>query len=146
MKVSDELRIFPDAYLQGTVRVGFGFADPPQPFRFRLSGLHSFSPPLTLHEIVGDLGLEIPVFGELPYNLLNVAMVDRMRSRLFLAGGIGLTRLDVFGTTLPRIEAGIEQIVDLSTLGGLLSLRVRVGVATPVVGKGVPTFYARVSL
>ena len=143
---SDELRVFPGAYLQGSARIGLGFAEPPKPFRFRLSGLHSFSPPSTVHEIVGDLGFEILVVGELPYNLLNVAMVDRMRSRLFLAGGIGWTTLVEFGKTSPSIEAGIEQIIDLSTLGGLLSLRARVGVATPVMGRGVPVFYAQISL
>ena len=143
---SDELRVFPGAYLQGSARIGLGFAEPPKPFRFRLSGLHSFSPPSTVHEIVGDLGFEILVVGEMPYNLLNVAMVDRMRSRLFLAGGIGWTTLVEFGKTSPSIEAGIEQIIDLSTLGGLLSLRARVGVATPVMGRGVPVFYAQISL
>jgi hypothetical protein len=143
---SDELRVFPGMYLQGSASVGFGFADPPKPFRFQLSGLRSFSPPLTLHEIVGDLGFEIPAFGDMPYNLLNLAMVDRMRSRLFLAGGIGWTTLDEFGTTSPYMEAGIEQIIDLSTLGGLLSLQVRLGVATPLMGQGVPVFYARLSL
>ena len=146
VSASDELRVFPGAYLQGSARAGLGFADPPKPFRFRLSGLHSFSPPSTVHEIVGDLGFEIPAFEEMPYNLFNVAMVDRMRTRLFLAGGIGWTTLDEFGTTSPCIEAGIEQIIDLSTLGGLLSLRARVGVATPVMGEGVPVFYARFSL
>ena len=143
---SDELRVFPGAYLQGSARIGLGFAEPPKPFRFRLSGLHSFSPPSTVHEIVGDLGFEILVVGEMPYNLLNVAMVDRMRSRLFLAGGIGWTTLVEFGKTSPSVEAGIEQIIDLSTLGGLLSLRARVGVATPVMGRGVPVFYAQISL
>ena len=143
---SDELRVFPGAYLQGSARLGLGFADPPKPFRFRLSGLHSFSPPSTVHEIVGELGLEIPVVGEMPYNLFNVAMVDRTQSRLFLAGGIGWTTLDEFGTTSPCVEAGIEQIIDLSTLGGLLSLSVRVGVATPVMGQGMSVFYARFSL
>jgi hypothetical protein len=143
---SDELRVLPGVYLQGNAGIGFGFADPPKPFRFRLSGLRSFSPPLTLHEIAGDLGFEVPSVGEMPYNLLNVAMVDRMRSRLFLAGGIGWTTLDEFGTTSPYIEAGIEQIIDLSTLGGLLSLRVRLGVTTPLMGQGVPVFYALLSL
>ncbi len=143
---SDELRVFPGAYLQGSVWFGFGFADPPTPFLFQLTGLHSFSPPPTAHEIVGKLGLEIPVVAELPYNLLNLAMVDATRSRLFVAGGIGWTSLDEFGTTSPYMEVGVEQIVDLSTLGGLLSLQVQVGVATPVMGAGTPVLYVRVSL
>ena len=143
---SDELRVFPGAYLQGSARFGLGFADPPTPFRFRLTGLHAFSPPPTAHELVGRLGLEIPVVAETPYNLFNLAMIDATRSRLFVAGGIGWTSLGEFGTTSPYMEAGIEQIVDLSTLGGLLSLQVQVGVATPVMGEGVPVLYARVSL
>ena len=143
---SDELRVFPGTYLQGTARLGVGFADPPEPFRFRLTGLHSFSVPPTDHEAVGELALEILVTSDMPYNLLNVAMVDRMSSRLVVAGGIGWTSLDEFGTTSPCIEAGIEQIVDLSTLGGLLTLRLRVGVATPVMGRGTSVFYAWLSL
>jgi hypothetical protein len=143
---SDELRLFPGTYLQGSARFGLGFADPPTPFRFRLTGLHAFSPPPTTHELVGRLGLEVPVVAELPYNLFSLAMVDATRSRLFIAGGIGWTSLDEFGTTSPCMEAGIEQIVDLSTLGGLLSLQVQVGVATPVMGAGVTVLYARVSL
>ena len=142
----DELRLFPGAYLQGSARIGLGFANPPKPLRFRLTGLHSFSPTSTAHEIVGELGLEIPVATKMPYNLLNVAMVDATKSRLFLAGGIGWTTLEEFGTTSPYMEAGIEQIVDLSTLGGLLSLRLQIGVATPVMGAGAPTLFARVSL
>jgi len=146
ISAADELRIFPGAYVQGAARAGLGFANPPDPLRFRLAGLRSFSPPPTDHEVVGELGLEVPIATDMPYNLLNVAMVDRMSTRLFLAGGTGWTSLDEFGTTTPYIEAGVEQIVDLSTLGGLLSLRLRVGVATPVVGKGAPAFYARLSL
>ncbi len=143
---SDELRLSAGAYLQGSARLGLGFGDPPEVFRFRLSGLHSFSPPSTLHEIVGKLAVEVPAAGELPYNLLNLAMVDRMRSRLFLAGGFGWTTLDEFGKTSPYMEGGIEQIVDLSTLGGLLSFQVRLGVATPVMGPGATVFYAQVFL
>ena len=143
---SDELRLFPGTYLRGSARFGLGFADPPTPFRFRLTGLHAFSPPPTPHELVGRLGLEVPVVAEMPYNLFSLVMVDATRSRLFVAGGIGWTSLDEFGTTSPCMEAGIEQIVDLSTLGGLLSLQVQVGVATPVMGAGVTVLYARVSL
>ncbi len=146
LQASDELRILPGAYLQGSVRIGLGFADPPEPLRFRLTGLRSFSPPPTLHEMVGTVGLEIPIDGEMPYNLLNLAMIDAMRSRVFFAGGFGWTTLDEFGTTSPYVEAGIEQILDLSTLGGLLSLRVHVGVTTPLLRLGVPVIYARVSL
>jgi len=144
--VHDELRILPGAYLLGTVQLGLGFSDPPEPFRFRLDGLHCFSPPTTDHELFGRLALEVPAVGQLPYNLLNLAMVDDMRSRLFIAGGIGWTTPDEFGTTSPYVEAGIEQILDLSTLGGLLSFQVRLGVATPVMGRGLTVFYARVSL
>ena len=143
---SDELRLFPGAYLQGSVGIGLGFGDPPEPFRFRLTGLRSFDPPATDHEFVGKLALDVAIASDLPYNLINVAMVDALRSRLFLAGGRGWTRLGEFGTTSPYIEAGIEQIFDLSTLGGLWSLQLRVGVATPVMGRGATAFYVQLSL
>ncbi len=147
VEAGDELRLFAGGYLRGTARFGIGFGDPPEPLRFRLTGLRAFSPPSTAHELVGRLGIELPAgIGDMPYNLLNLAMIDRTRSRLFVAGGIGWTSLERFGTTSPSIEAGIEQIVDLSTLGGLLSFQVRLGVATPVIGRGATVFFVRFSL
>ena len=143
---SDELRILPDVYIRGALQLGVGFGDPPKPFRFRLTTLHSFSAPAMLHEIVGQLALETPAAGGLPYNVLSLAMIDRTRSRLFIAGGTGWTTPDEFGKTSPCIEAGIEQIVDLSTLGGLLSLQAQFGVSTPVLGRGATVFYARLTL
>ena len=144
-EASDELRIVPNLYLQGALELGLGFNSPPEPFRFRLSSLHSFAPASTDHELVGEIALDIAENSEMPYNLLNVAMIDGTHSRLVVAGGLGWTRPDEFGTTSPYIEAGIEQIFDLSTLGGLLSLRLRVGVATPVLGRGTTVFYVRLS-
>jgi hypothetical protein len=73
-------------------------------------------------------------------------MVDAARARLFVRGGVGWTTLGGSGTTSAGLEAGIEQIVDLSTLGGLLSFAVRAGVATPLLGAGRTAVYVDISL
>jgi hypothetical protein len=39
----------------------------------------------------------------------------------------------------------MEQTIELSTLGGLLSLSARIGVATPILGEGVTTLYGSIS-
>jgi len=143
---TDELRVLARVYLQGSTQIGVSFGSPPAPFRFRLAALHAFLRSGTTHEIVAGLKFEVPILGELPYNLFNLVMIDRIRSRLYVAGGLGWTTPDEFGTTSPCIEAGIEQVFDLSTLGGLLSLQAEIGVATPLLGQGVTVLYARLSL
>jgi hypothetical protein len=73
-------------------------------------------------------------------------MIDRVGTRLFLTAGAGWTSLDEFGTTSPSIEAGMEQIIELSTLGGLISMTARIGIATPVLGEGATILYGNISL
>jgi len=142
----DELRLLPGVYLQGAARVGFGFGELPRTLYDRPSGLHAFSFNRTPHVACAKLAFEIPDARSRPYNLLNLAMVDRARGRLFATAGAGWTTLDEFSTTSPSVEAGIEQIIELSTLGGLLPLTLQIGVATPVVGDGTTVLYAQLSL
>ncbi len=71
--------------------------------------------------------------------------MDRVYSRLFVTAGAGWTSPDEFSTTSPNIEAGMEQIIELSTLGGLISLTAQIGVSTPVLGEGVTTLYGSIS-
>jgi hypothetical protein len=72
-------------------------------------------------------------------------MIDGSRSRLFITAGASWTNPDEFGTTSPSIEAGMEQLFDLSTLGGLISLTAQIGIATPILGEGITTLYGGVS-
>jgi len=143
----DEIRIAPRAYLNGGVFLGFSVGELPSALRFRFTELHA-SPLLPAErKLSGILSLELPPEEEtLPYNLFNLAMVDRKRTRLYIAGGVGWTTLIDFGKTSPGVEVGLEELVDLSTLGGLLPLSLRLGVATPIVGKGATVFYAEFSL
>jgi len=97
------------------------------------------------NKLTGRVSLEL-AGGDTPYNVANLAMLDGFRTRLFLAGGLGWTSPSEFGTTAPSVEAGIEQILELSTLGGLLPVSVRLGVATPIKGSGTTVFYVGVSL
>jgi len=142
----DELRVFPGVYLQGTGFLGFSSGDVPQSLLFDFDELVSVAPSPVPNKLSASLQLEFPSAVGLPYNLFNLAMIDGQCLRVYVAGGVGWTSVGRFGTTSPSVEAGIEEEFDLSTLGGLLSLSVRVGVAVPVTGKPVPAVYVGFSL
>jgi hypothetical protein len=142
----DELRVFPGVYLQGTGFLGFSSGDVPQSLLFDFDELVSVAPSPVPNKLSASLQLEFPSALGLPYNLLNLAMIDGQCLRVYVAGGVGWTSVGRFGTTSPSVEVGIEEEFDLSTLGGLLSLSVRVGVAVPVTGEPVPAVYVGFSL
>jgi hypothetical protein len=140
----DEIRLLPNFYIQGTGALGISVGPLPSPLRFTFDELHASSLVPAPNKLSGRLDLELTTIGE-PFNVVNVAIAERSRTRLFVAGGLGWTSLEDYGTTIPGVEVGIEQIVELSTLGGLVPFSVRLGVATPVVGVGEPVFYVGVS-
>jgi hypothetical protein len=142
----DELRIFPRVYLQGAVFLGFSFGESPEILRFEFDELRASPPDPSANKASGALVVELPAAGEVPFNVLNLAMIDRSRARFFIVGGIGWTTPSDFCTTSPGLEAGIEQVVDLSTLGGLLPFSARLGVTIPVIGDEEPVFYVEISL
>jgi hypothetical protein len=142
----DELRVFPGIYLQGMGFLGFSSGEVPQSLLFDFGELASAAPPPAPNKLSANLQLEFPSNEDLPYNLLNLAMIDGQCLRIFVAGGVGWTSADRFGTTSPSVEAGMEEEFNLSTLGGLVSLSVRVGVAVPITGEPIPAFYVGVSL
>jgi hypothetical protein len=140
-----DIRVFPGVYLMGTARIGTSTGIVPQPLQFSVSELHSFLLPPSNHVAAAKIALELPSPNALPYSLLHLAMIDGSRSRLFITAGAGWTNPDEFGTTSPSIEAGMEQLFDLSTLGGLISLTAQIGIATPILGEGITTLYGGVS-
>ncbi len=142
----NELRLFPGVYVLGSVRIGISNGDVPRPLRFRASELRCINLSRSNHVAVAKIALELPSPGSLPYSLFHLAMIDRVRARLFLTAGTGWTSLDEFGTNSPSIEAGMEQIIELSTLGGLISMTARIGIATPVLGEGATILYGNISL
>ena len=142
----DELRVFPGIYLQGVGFLGFSSGELPKSLLFGFGELASAAPPPARNKLSASIQLEFPSNEGLPYNLLNLAMIDGQCLRIFVAGGVGWTSADRFGTTSPSVEAGIEEEFDLSTLGGLVSLSVRVGVAVPITGEPIPAFYVGISL
>ena len=142
---SQEWRLAPNAYIEAQARLALSQGDVPSAFRFRASELRSISIPRANHVGALKLTLELPSPGAMPYSLLHLAMMDEVRARFFVTLGQGWTTLDELGTTSPSIEAGMEQIIELSTLGGLLSLTARIGVAIPVAGEGLTTLYGSVS-
>ena len=146
MGTFEEGSLAPGLYLQGTGMIGFSFGTLPEAMRLRFDELHAVDPGASNHKLSGRLALEFPPIAVEPFNLLNLAMLDGQRTRLFLAGGAGWTTLGDFSTTSHRLEAGIEQQLDLSTLGGLLTFSARIGVAVPVEGDGAPVLYVQFSL
>jgi hypothetical protein len=142
----DELRIFPGVYLQGTGFLGFGLGDLPNRLLFTFDDLRSVTLPAAANKLSGSISIELPIMGDVPYDLFNLAMIDGQRTRLYATAGIRWTSLGQFGKTSPGIEVGIEQIFDLSTLGGLLPLTATVGVAAPLQGELKPVLYVSVSL
>ena len=141
----DEVRLVPGVYLMGNARIGLSNRNASQPLQFRTSELHC-TPLSQFNDIaVAKVSIELPSIDSLPYSLFHLAMIDGVRSRLFVTAGAGWTSPDGFGTTSPSIEAGMEQIIELSTLGGLLSLSARIGLATPVLGGGITALYGSIS-
>jgi hypothetical protein len=140
-----ELRLSPGSYLSANARIGISNGPVPQPLQFSVSELRSVPLPRANHVAAARIVLELPSPDSLPYSLFHLAMIDRVHPRLFVAAGAGWTSLDEFGTTSPSIEAGMEQIIELSTLGGLISLTAQIGIAMPVLGEGAITFYGSIS-
>lgn len=140
-----DVRLIPGVYLMGTGRIGTSSGPVPQSLQFHVSELHSMLLPASPHVAVAKIALELPSPDGLPYSLFHIAMMDRVRSRLFVTVGTGWTTPDEFGTTSPSIEAGMEQILELSTLGGLISVTAQIGIATPILGEGVTTLYGGIS-
>jgi len=141
----DEVRLLPQFYLQGVGTLGFSVGDLPSALRFSFSELRTDRLTSVPNKLTGEIALDLATESE-PYNLANLAMVDRTRTHLFLTGGLGWTTLGDLSTTIPYVEAGVEQILELSTLGGLLPFTVRLGIATPVSGNGMTVLYAEISL
>ena len=156
LAVADEVRIFPRIYMQGTAIMGAGFGALPDPLLFDLTELMSFgrmsqgkwvpSHAYGTRKLYGRLAIELPNDESTPYNLANVMMVDRARTRVFIAAGTSWTSLDEFGKTSPYVEAGVEEALDLSAIGGLLPFRALVGYAVPILGEGTGVFYFGFSL
>jgi hypothetical protein len=143
---SDEVAILPQAYIQGSAFIGFGLGTLPSALQFRFGELRAVSFAPADVKLAGSLGVELPSLGKLPYNLFNLAMLDEVRTRLYITGGAGWTSRDGFGTTSAGAEAGLEQAFRLSTLGGLLPFTVRLGVAVPLQGELKPVLYVGFSL
>jgi len=142
----DEARIFPGIYLQVATALGFGFGGLPEALYFTFDEIRCDPLRPTVHKLTGRIAVELASGNHEPFNLLNLAMIDEQRTRFFIIGGTGWTRIRDFGTTCPNIEAGIEQQISLSTLGGLLSFSARIGLTAPVLGGGESVLYVQVSL
>ncbi len=152
----NEIRLFPHIYLQGTVTLGTGIGRVPSPLLFDLEELMSFGRRIGgtwfkatfpgEHKLYGRLAVEFSSLGNESYSLANLMMLDKLGGRVFVASGTSWTNFDEFGKTTPKVEAGIEGMLDLSAIGGLLPIRATVGFATPILGNGEGTFYFELSI
>lgn len=141
-----ELGLLPQAYAQTTAFLGYGFGSLPSALRFAFDELHAARLPEADAKLSGTLALELPSIGATPYRLAGLAMLDRLRLRVYVTGAAGWTSQNGFGTTSIGAEAGMEQVFSLSTLGGFMPFTARLGVAVPLVGKLEPVLYAGFSL
>jgi len=144
--VEEEVRILPGFYLQGGAVLGLSIGAWPTALQFTLNELRTSLDVHRDHKLVALLAVEFPTENADPYNLLNLAMLDDTRSRVYVGGGVQWTGVSDFGKTSPIVEVGVEQIVDLSTLGGLLTFSARLGFAFPVIGTGESVVYIGLSL
>ncbi len=152
----DELRLFPQIYLQGTVVLGTGFGNLPQVLQFDRTEIHTFGTPkngvlMPLHSYgmnkgYGRIGLELPLQDDSPYDLFGLAMVDHAVMRVYGAIGYTWNTQSDFGKTIPNAEAGVEVVANLSAIGGMLPLTAVVGYATPLLGEGTSVVYFGFSL
>jgi len=140
-----EVRLVPQLYLQGVGTLGISAGDLPDPMRFSFDEIRTWEQSPKRFKLTGRLSIELRTQAE-PYNVLNVAMLDANRSRLFVSGGLGWTTPGDCCTTIPYVEAGVEQVFELSTLGGLLPIEVTLGVATPISDPARTMLYVGVSL
>jgi len=156
VRATDELRLLPNVYLQGTLAVGLGTASLPDVLRFHLQELRSLgriegwrwqpSQVATRHKLCARLAVEFPTGGDLPFNVFNLFMIDRARARPYVALGTGWTTLATLGDTTPHVEAGVEASFDVSAIGGLLPFRATLGYAVPIAGGGAPVVFLGLSL
>jgi hypothetical protein len=140
----DEVRLLPSFYLQGVGTVGFSVGELPAAMQFGFDELRAATLPRAPNKLAGRLSVELAGRDE-PFNVVNLAMIDRYRTRLFFTAGFGWTSPGQFGKTAPSVEGGIEQVLELSTLGGLLPFAVRIGVAAPLQEPERAIFYVGVS-
>jgi len=148
--------IAPHLRLITSTSLGLAIGDLPKSLWFDVDELRSFgemvdgtwtsSVPRGTQKAFARLAIELPVLSASPYDLMGLAMVDGAVVRVFAAAGSSWTSGDGFGTTPPGIEAGVETLIDLSALGGLLPATLTVGYAAPVVGDGRGVLYVGVSL
>ncbi len=141
----DELRLLPRMYLQAQGRLGVSSGQVPSVLMYTATEMKGVSLPRSPHLAVARFALDTAAGGAVPYSLFHIAMIDSVRSVFFFTMASRWTSPGDFGTTSIKAEAGLEQIIELSTLGGLLSLTARIGVATPVRGLGMTTIYGNLS-
>ncbi len=143
---SDEFGILPQVYARASAVIGYGLGSLPTPLQFTFDELRAVKLPRADAKAWGSLSLDLPSFGDTPFNVAGLAMLDELRVRLYVAGGAGWTDRGGSSTTSIGAEAGMEQVLSLSTLGGFLPFAVRLGVAVPLGGELKPVLYAGFSL
>ncbi len=145
LAVQGEAWLAPSVYLRSGLRIGLSLGDVPESLLLKPSELRSIHSPRSQHVAAWKVAIDVPSPGPITYSVFHLAMIDEIRARLFLTLGNGWTSLNEFGTTSPDVEAGMEQLIRFSTLGGLLSMTARIGIATPIVGTGLTVLYGSIS-
>ncbi|MEA3356418.1 MAG: M1 family aminopeptidase [Candidatus Bipolaricaulota bacterium] len=138
----DELRLFPNVYLQGNITLGLGIGELPPSLMFDLEELKSYGWMTKEgwvraqfpgeHKLYGRMSLEFPLDLGAGFNLINLMRIDRGYFYTFTAAGTSWTGFDEFGKTDPKLELGVEMKFELSAIGGLLPITAVLGYAIPI--------------
>ncbi len=147
-----EERLLPRTYVQLTARVGAATEGLPGEFVFRLDEFNTLgSPPTTppsprgLYKASGSLSLWFPE-SEPDYLLGGLALLSDVRARAYFTGGRVWSEAGEWATIPTYAEAGGELWTTWEAMGGLLNVRLVLGMAWPISPTGPGVLYLGVDM
>ena len=129
---TQELDLLPNIYLDLSFGLGLESPGLPAELWFGLSELHTLgNGPRGQRKLLLSLDLALPAY-RTPYSLAGAALVSRVTPRAYLRWGKLWTEQDPSPTTITHAEVGMEAVLRIELLGGLIALQGVVGVAWPL--------------
>jgi len=153
-----EERLLPRTYVQLTARGGLATEGMPEPFLFTLQEFNSLAAPddpgapaaiprapTGEYKVSGTLSLWLPENNP-DYLLGGLALLSDVRTRVYLSGARVWSTGDDWDDITTYAEAGGEVWTTLEALGGLLPVRLVVGLAWPLSPAGPGMLYLGIDL
>ena len=129
---TQELDLLPNLYLDLTFGLGLESPGLPDELRFGLSEIHTLgNGPRGQRKLLLSLDLALPDY-RTPYSLAGAALVSRVSPRAYLRWGKLWAVPDPSPPIVTHAEVGMEAILRIELLGGLVALQGVVGVAWPL--------------